>query len=73
MLRRQPTKIGLVQDDIVAYDNHKLARDSQKRKQEAISNATSGDTSLFDNTFNHSEMFVRKDVRSRDQRIGTTN
>jgi len=68
MLRRQPTRITLVQDDIVAYDNLKIQRDAQMRKQELIDAAVSGNHNN-NNPFD-SDMFVRKDTRSKDQRIG---
>lgn len=70
MLRRQPTKITLNQDDIIAYDTRKAEKDAQKRKQEILQAAAAGNNSS-DSHFNQPDPFLlRKDARSRDQRIG---
>lgn len=70
MLRRQPTKITLIQDDIIAYDKLKAQKDAKKRKQDIFDAAGAGKSTNFGNTPSNLDVFGRKDTRSRDQRIG---
>ncbi|KAK6004121.1 hypothetical protein QM012_008971 [Aureobasidium pullulans] len=64
MLRRQPTKITLVQDDIAAYDANKLKKD-----QEKIQEQRQESTSFGDPRFDPSRG-PRKDTRTKEQRLG---
>jgi hypothetical protein len=60
MLRRQPTKITLVHDDVADYDGRKLQKDQDKSKQQrGIGN------SLFDPS-----AAPRNDTRTKEQRLG---
>ncbi|KAG9637068.1 pectin lyase-like protein, partial [Aureobasidium melanogenum] len=70
MLRRQPTKITLVQDDIAAYDANKLKKDQEKNQQQRADLNSYGD-SRFDPSRG-----PRKDTRTKEQRLAplhTTN
>ncbi|KAH0272476.1 pectin lyase-like protein, partial [Aureobasidium melanogenum] len=70
MLRRQPTKITLVQDDIAAYDANKLKKDQEKNQQQRADLNSYGD-SRFDPSGG-----PRKDTRTKEQRLAplhTTN
>lgn len=70
MLRRQSTKITLVQDDIVAYDQQKAAKEQQKRKQEILNAAGATSLGPFGDPLTGRDVFGRKDSRSREQRLG---
>ncbi|KAG9687054.1 hypothetical protein KCU95_g12487, partial [Aureobasidium melanogenum] len=64
MLRRQPTKITLVQDDIAAYDANKLKKDQEKNQQQRADINPYGDP-----RFNPAGG-PRKDTRTKEQRLG---
>lgn len=64
MLRRQPTKITLVQDDITAYDAHKLQKDQERNKQQR------GNLDPFGNSLFDPALGPRKDTRTKEQRLG---
>jgi len=64
MLRRQPTKITLVQDDIATYDANKLKKDQEKNHQQR------GDINPFGNSVFDPSKGPRKDTRSKEQRLG---
>lgn len=64
MLRRQPTKITLVQDDIATYDANKLQKDQQKNRQQR------GDINPFANSLFDPSKDPKKDTRSKEQRLG---
>ncbi|KAG9983222.1 hypothetical protein KCU78_g21152, partial [Aureobasidium melanogenum] len=67
MLRRQPTKITLVQDDIAAYDANKLKKDQDKNQQQRADLNSYGD-SRFDPSRG-----PRKDTRTKEQRLGLSS
>jgi hypothetical protein len=64
MLRRQPTKITLVQDDIAIYDANKLRKDQEKNQQQR------GDINPFGNSVFDPSKGPRKDTRTKEQRLG---
>jgi hypothetical protein len=64
MLRRQPTKITLVQDDIATYDANKLRKDQEKNQQQR------GDINPFGNSVFDPSKGPRKDTRTKEQRLG---
>lgn len=64
MLRRQATKITLVQDDIAAYDAHKAKKDQEKNKQQR------GNLDPFGNSLFDPSAAPRKDTRTKEQRLG---
>lgn len=64
MLRRQPTKITLVQDDIAAYDANKLKKDQEKNRQQRR------DIDPFANSVFDPTKGPNKDTRSKEQRLG---
>ncbi|KAL1310716.1 hypothetical protein AAFC00_000973 [Neodothiora populina] len=70
MLRRQPTKITLVHNDILAFDQRKAELDSQKRKREIMEAATASKGDPFTNSSARDDPFAQGETRSRDQRIG---
>ncbi|KAG9998615.1 hypothetical protein KCU78_g16340, partial [Aureobasidium melanogenum] len=67
MLRRQPTKITLVQDDVAAYDANKLKKDQEKSQQQRADLNSYGDS-----RFNLSRG-PRKDTRTKEQRLGLSS
>lgn len=68
MLRRQPTKITLLQDDIIAYDARNSAKNKRVHRDDlfAASAKTKSSTDIYDTN----PILARNDLRSRDQRLG---
>ena len=64
MLRRQPTKITLGQDDIATYDANKLKKDQEKNRQQR------GQINPFGNSVFDPSKGPPKETRSKEQRLG---
>lgn len=75
MLRRQPTKITLVQDDIAAYDARKARKDVEKSQQAYKSFTDSRKFSSFQPMSSDMDPTgaASRDARSTEQRIGLGN
>lgn len=75
MLRRQPTKIVLVQDDIAAYDARKARKDVEKSQQAYQALADPKNFPGFKPVSNDTDATgaARRDTRSTEQRIGLGN
>lgn len=75
MLRREPTKITLTMDDILACDARKAQRDQEARQQEESQAIQERDRASQEDPFGGGFTQRRPDreARTREQRIGVGN
>jgi len=75
MLRRQPTKITLVQDDIAAYDARKARKDVERSQQARNTFTATQAFSTFTTVSDQVDLAApaTRDTRSVEQRIGLAN
>lgn len=69
MLRREPTKITLTQEDLANYDAVKAQKDQQKRHHEQSTSSMVEDDPFFTTGQNSSGATQR----TKEQRIGVSN